>query len=127
MTNQYLRDIAYIYSILNKISYEESLHIVKCTDIGKSIIYQYPDILYDSILCNLYKIICETSSNNVCIFSDDEIVNAYNDYFKNMKQDLSITLGVDYKYKYKNWLKQQQKIFLYVNKNIIKNKNKEDY
>lgn len=53
-------------------------------------------------------------------FSDNEIVNAYNDYFKNIKQDLNVTLGVDYKYKYKNCLKQQQKIFLYINKNIIK-------
>lgn len=100
---------------------------IKCIDIGKSIIYQYPDILYDSILYNLYKIICETSGNNVCTFSNNEIVNAYNDYFKNVKQDLNVTLGVDYKYRYKNCFKQQQKIFLYVNKNIIKNKNKEDY
>lgn len=132
MLNQRIHDIASIYQILTGISFKKSLSVVKSTSTGKAILMGYPDVLYESILNNLYHILCESSPNNLCKFSNSDIKNAYEIFEKEKKQSLPIDYSMSitslsYKRKYRtrakaramSALKKQCKKQLQINQEIL--------
>lgn len=132
MINKRIQDIATIYHILTGMSLSKSLSVVKSTATGRAILLAYPDVLYESILNNLYHILCESSSNNLCEFSDSEIKYAYETFEKQKSDLLSISIheaktSSSYKLRQKkkanarlmSSLRKQHKKQLYISQEIL--------